>query len=232
MRSAARPPEVRRRGVALQVVTVMGADPRAVRKNLLLSATIKVGALRAPVRIRNLSESGAMIDGAALPEAGTALVLRRLEVEIGARAVWRRAGRCGITFDGTVSVEDWVSGIRPPYRSPDSDAAHVEEIETGIPGGAKLLPENGPASNVQIDSELIERRIAEELVYVGRLLDAVGEEFTNDPIILQRHDRALQNIHAASQILAHLGTIVTSDDRTAAVNAVTLRELRARLLRK
>ncbi len=171
-----------------------------------------------------------MIDGADLPEAGTPLVLRRLEVEIGAMAVWRRAGRCGIRFDGTVSVEEWVSGIRPPYRSPDSDVAHVEEIETGIRNGAKLLPENSPASNV--DSEVVERRIAEELVFVGRLLDAVGEEFTNDPIILQRHGRALQNIHAASQILAHLGTIVASDDRTAAVDAVTLRELRARLLRK
>jgi len=50
---------------------------RLPRKNLLLGATIEAGALSAPVRIRNLSETGALIDGAALPD---------LEGEPGARA--------------------------------------------------------------------------------------------------------------------------------------------------
>jgi hypothetical protein len=210
----------------------MTEHPRATRKNLLLSATIEAGDLRAPVRIRNLSENGALIDGAALPEAGTALVLRRLEVEIGAMSVWRKDGRCGIRFDGTISVDEWVSGVRQPSQSPHSGQARVDLIQAAIRSGASVPLENRPASNVPINPENLERRIAEELSYVGRLLDAIGEEFTNDPIILQRHGRALQDFDAACQMLAQLGAIVASDDRAAAVDAVPLQELRARLLRK
>ena len=85
---------------------------RSPRKNLLLSATIEAGHLKAPVRIRNLSETGAMLDGAALPDVGTSFTLRRLEIEIGATVVWASSGRCGVAFDGKVSVEDWVAGVR------------------------------------------------------------------------------------------------------------------------
>src|SRR5207244_4552334 len=88
---------------------------RLPRKNLLLSATIEAGTLNAPVRIRNLSESGAMLDGTALPESGVRLVLRRSAIEVPATAIWRTGGRCGIKFDDTaVSVDEWVSGTRAP----------------------------------------------------------------------------------------------------------------------
>ncbi|HWU72845.1 MAG TPA: hypothetical protein VN137_05135, partial [Sphingomonas sp.] len=46
------------------------ARARAPRKNLLLTATIRSQGVTAPVRIRNLSEKGAMVDGQALPEPG------------------------------------------------------------------------------------------------------------------------------------------------------------------
>ena len=65
-----------------------------------------------------------------------------------------------------------------------------------------------------------------------RLLDSVGDDLTDDPIILQRHGKALQNFDIACQILTHLGAIVGARDRGAAVNAVAMEELRARLLRK
>lgn len=210
----------------------MDENPRAPRKNLLLSATIEAGRLRAPVRIRNLSETGAMIDGAVLPEVGTALLLRRLEVEIGATAVWRSDGRCGITFDGTVSVDEWISGVRQSFRPASSGQPRVDGIQAAIRSGTSLPVEDAPASDDPIDPEGLERRIAEELAYVCRLLGAVGEELADDPIILQRRGRALQNFDAACQILAHLGAIVASGDRAAAVDAVTLEELRTRLLGK
>ena len=205
---------------------------RASRKNLLLSATIEAGALKAPVRIRNLSESGAMIDGAALPEVGTALTLRRLEVEIGAVAVWRASGRCGIRFDGKASVDEWVSGVRRPHGAEERSQARVDEIQAAIrSGGSSPAPEN-PTSAGPIDAGRLNDRIVEEIAYVRRLLDAVGDELTDDPIILQRHGRALQNFDSACQILGHLGAILGSGDRSAAVDAVVMQELRARLLRK
>ena len=78
----------------------------------------------------------------------------------------------------------------------------------------------------------LEARIVEEIVYVRRLLDALGEEVADDPIVLQRHMQALQNLDRASQVLEHIGDILSASDRLAAAEAVKMQELRTRLLRK
>ena len=106
---------------------------RASRKNLL-TASIEAGALKAPVRIRNLSETGAMIDGAALPDIGTVLTLRRLEV-VRAVVVWSATGRCGIRFDGVAAVEDWVAGVRQA-RPAERSQARVDAIQAAVRRGA------------------------------------------------------------------------------------------------
>ena len=206
-----------------------GARSRAPRKNLLLSASIEAGGLKAPVRIRNLSENGAMIDGAALPEVGSTLVLRRLEVEIGATTIWRSPGRCGIKFDGNVSVEEWIAGVR--QLSFGTGQARVDAIQAAIRGGAQLPPES-QANSPPVDLVALESRIAEEIGYARRLLDQVGDQLTDDPVILQRHGRSLQTFDEACQILDHLGRILVAPNPAAAVEAVTMEELRARLLRK
>jgi hypothetical protein len=198
----------------------------------MLSASIEAGALKGQVRIRNLSESGAMIDGAALPEVGTALILRRLELEIGAMTVWRAPGRCGIRFDGTAAVDEWVAGLRRSPRPADRGQARVDAIQSAIRRAAPLPSADVPTSRIPLDSDELESRIAEELAYVGRLLDAVGDELTENPVILQRNGRALQNFDAARQILVHLSAILGSKDRGAAVDAVTMHELRSRLVRR
>lgn len=203
--------------------------PRPPRKNLLLSASIEAGGLKAPVRIRNLSEGGAMIDGTALPEVGTPLVLRRLEVEIGATTVWRAPGRCGMKFEGCVSVEEWVAGVR--RLSFGMGQARVDAIQAAIRSGA-LLPAESEEADPPADLPAVESRIAEEIAYARRLLDKVGDELTDDPIILQRHGHSLQSFDEACQILDHLGTILRAPDPAAAIDAVTMQELRARLLRK
>ncbi|GAA0315338.1 hypothetical protein GCM10009087_27230 [Sphingomonas oligophenolica] len=208
----------------------LGAEmrPRAPRKNLLLSASIEACGLKAPVRIRNLSEGGAMIDGTVLPGVGTPLILRRMELEIGGKTVWQADGRCGIKFDGTTMIDEWVTGVRRPLMG----QARVDAIQAAIRNGDSLPLPDGPAAGAPVDAGVLESRIAEELGYVGRLLESVGDDLTDDPIILQRHDRALQKFDAACQIVAHLGAIIAAGDRVAAVNAVTMEEMRARLLRK
>ena len=205
--------------------------PRASRKNLLLSATIEAGALKADVRIRNLSESGAMIEGAALPDVGSPLTLRRSEIEIGALVVWRATGRCGIRFDGIASVEEWVGGVRRP-SNPLGGQARVDAVQAALRRGDVLPSDADPAPRVRIDAETLDRRIADELAYVRRLLDVVGDELTEDPIILQRHNRALQNFDVACQILTELGAILIATDPAVAIEAVTMQDLRSRLLRK
>lgn len=205
--------------------------PRSPRKNLLLSATIEAGALKAPVRIRNMSETGAMLDGPALPDTGTSLMLRRLQVEIGALVVWNAAGRCGVAFDGKVSVDEWVAGVRQIPRLGSSGQARVDAIQSALRSGDQLAVEP-TAPTLPVGADELDSRIAEEIDHARRLLEDVGDELTDDPVLLQRHADALQRFDIACQIISHLGAVIGAPDRMAAIEGVTMLELKSRLLRK
>jgi hypothetical protein len=205
---------------------------RAPRTNLLLAATIEAGAIKTPVRIRNMSESGAMIEGAAFPAIGATLILRRLEVGIGGTVIWRAAGRCGIRFDGQAVVADWVAGVARNPGVFDTGQARVDAIQAAIRTGQPIPAGTDPKPSATGSTKDLDHRLAEELAYVRRLLDGVGGELSDDGIILQRHARMLQSFDVACQILEHLQTILSAPDRAEAVKAVTMQDLRARLLRK
>ena len=204
---------------------------RPPRKNLLLAASIEAEGLKVQVRIRNLSESGAMIDGSALPRIGTSLRLRRTEIEVGARVVWQSEGRCGVAFDASaITVEEWVSGKRAANFSGFSGQARVDAIQEAVRGGA-LLPAEAPAPDPAVDLANLGARLVEEIHHVRELLDSLGEQLTDDPHVIATHMASLQNLDRASQILDHLGTILGAEDPAAAVDAVAMQELRARLMR-
>ncbi|MBC9032348.1 PilZ domain-containing protein [Sphingomonas sp. JC676] len=207
--------------------------PRASRKNLLLGATIEAGSLKAPVRLRNLSTTGAMLEGSTLPDPGVKLVLQRSDIRVGAIVVWRVQGRCGVRFDdASASVDEWVAGVRAPSFNGQQGQARVDAIQNAVRNG-EALPVDAPvAASAGLSGAELEARIVEEIVYVRRLLDALGEEVADDPIVLQRHMQALQNLDRASQVLEHIGAILSAPDRLAAAEAVKMHELRTRLLRK
>ena len=210
-----------------------GQRERMPRKNLMLAASIESAGMRVPVRIRNLSESGAMLDGAALPEAGAAVMLLRADIQVAAIVVWRETGRCGIRFDNiAASVDEWITGKRAASFNGQRGQARVDAIQTAVRAGSALPPEPGLAAAKALQPGELEQRISEEIVYVQRLIDALGEELVEDPVMLQRHSRLLQNLDRASQVLAHLGTVLAAEDRAAAAQDVAMQDLRERLLRK
>ena len=207
---------------------------RAPRKNLMLSASIESETLDAPVRIRNLSETGAMIDGAALPVVGSRVVLHRAELSAAATVVWREGGRCGLRFEQVAaSVDEWVAGKREAqgYALP-AGQARVDAIQRAVRSGAALPHEPAAATGAGLSATQLEARIAEEIGAVQRLIDGLDEELAEDPVVLQRHMEAIQALDRASQILTHLAAVLGAEDRLAAARAVTMQELRERLLRK
>lgn len=211
-----------------------GTQPRPPRKNLMLAASIECGGTRAQVRIRNLSETGAMLDGATLPNPGAALILTRAEIQVGATVVWREGGRCGVHFDSVAAtVDEWITGKRPPAFDGKHGQARVDAIQDAVRAGTPLVAESppAPAGGPGAAGEL-DRRIAEEVIHVQRLIDALGEELVEDPVMLQRHSRVLQNLDRASQILEHLGNVLGASDRVDAAQQVAMQDLRERLLRK
>lgn len=205
-------------------------QPRAPRTNLLLAATIE-GDVAGPVRIRNLSESGALIEGQLLPQVGERLTLRRAALAVGATVMWRGAGKCGVQFDRRVAIAHWAKGISTPRDQAQVDAMQAA-VRAGLsspaPGAEQVTADAAPAAA----SGMLEQRVAEELGYIARLIETIGDDLADEPAVIHRHPATLQNFDLATQILKHLAAVLTAEDRAKAIGEIGMADLRARLTRR
>src|SRR5687768_12019581 len=82
-------------------------DKRSVqhRSRVMLAGTIVTSDFSAEVRIRNLSRSGALIEGDAMPEAGTIVEVLRNFHSVRAQVVWSKPKSCGVKFAEPVVIE-------------------------------------------------------------------------------------------------------------------------------
>lgn len=89
------------------------------RSNVLLAATIEVSGAAIPVKLRNLSTEGALIEGDQLPVEGSAVLFRRNELSVKSRVAWVLGKQAGVAFTRPIPQEDVLRNIpRPRYRSP------------------------------------------------------------------------------------------------------------------
>ncbi len=210
-------------------------DRVAPRTNLLLAATAEVGGRSLPIRIRNLSETGALIEGAGLPEAGMPLILMRGDLQVAATVAWAAGSRRGVRFGGPTPVTEWTggkprtidcTGLRDQRRV---DAIQAEARADPVTGRA-LRSSEGPATNPV--SQDLDARLADELGYVQRLLEGLGDELIADLLLIQRHGKSLQSLDLVGQILGHVAAILRAEDKAAVVEDIGMEDLRARLKRK
>lgn len=92
-------------------------------------------------------------------------------------------------------------------------------------------PPPTPAALIPTDDPL-RLRIAEELEYAQRMLDAMGDKLSADGLLVARHLTALQSIDIVAQMLGHIADVVRSSDPAAAVERIGMDDLRGRLIRK
>lgn len=81
------------------------------RSNVFLSASLLVDATSVPVRVRNMSRRGALLDGSSLPESGAKVRLVRGELTAEGNIAWHRDGQAGIRFAGEIDVGSWVKKV-------------------------------------------------------------------------------------------------------------------------
>jgi hypothetical protein len=81
------------------------------RSNVFLTANLRADAGSFVVRVRNISERGAMVDGIELPTKGSAVRFDRASLSIGGTVVWHAGNVRGIRFDTEIDVEQWVKRI-------------------------------------------------------------------------------------------------------------------------
>jgi hypothetical protein len=91
-------------------------------------------------------------------------------------------------------------------------------------------PPPRPPALISTDDPL-RLRLAEELEYVRRMLDQMGDALSADPMVVGRHMTSLQTVDIVGQILGHVANVTRSSDPSGAVDLIGMCELKARLTR-
>ena len=87
------------------------------------------------------------------------------------------------------------------------------------------------SDEIEETSDVLHRRLGEELQSARKMLDVTGDELSDDPIAVARHLIVLQSLDIVGQMLNHISTVIRSSDPKAAVERIGMCELKARLSR-
>jgi hypothetical protein len=170
--------------------SAIDCDRDNARSNLFVLARISSDEVSGPVRIRNLSSTGALIEGAALPPEESAIRLTRARHTVSGRVIWSRNNRAGIGFDCTISVAEWLpSGTRATGQQ------RIDEIVHACKGGAA----GKGAAKLPGDPDF-----AETMMEMSRSLSRSAETLLNDPLVFNRHSTAIQTVDVTAQKLSEL----------------------------
>ena len=126
----------------------------------------------------------------------------------------------------------WTKAARIAAGHVDHDVIHAD-----FGGEQKARPsirrEPPPTTKSATPTEdQLRLRLAEELEYARRMLNSMGDELSSDGLIVSRHLAELQTIDIVCQMLGHIASVVRSSDPPAAVDAIGMGELKARLMRR
>ncbi|HEX8300616.1 hypothetical protein [Sphingomonas sp.] len=104
-------------------------------------------------------------------------------------------------------------------------------IRSGQAGERRPLFKPPPAAP-QRSRNLLDQRLAEELEFVRRRLDAIGSIVANEPSLLMRHAASLQDLDHIDQTLGHIAKVIDAEDKLAAAERISLGDLKSRLQRR
>ena len=160
----------------------------------------------APVTIRNMSLAGALLSAAAVPEEGQDVSLVRGSLTVQARVVWAVAGRCGIRFSSVISIPDWLAPLD------NQEQTRIDEAVALIKAGVVPLEIAGRELSPQSQNKSRFKTISEDLARVGRLVEAVADQFASDPAVVSRHADMLQSLEIASQSISGIANSLETED--------------------
>lgn len=176
------------------------ADPRT---SIYLAAALYTDGCSSPVKIRNLSATGALLEGAVIPRTGSLVQLVRGTLIAHGLVAWTTDKRCGLKFSGRVDVQSWRAAPT------NVEQLRVDEVVKLVKAGAVPLPVPPLGQTKQSDRTTLEDPDpAGDLRQISELLDKLGEELAGDPEVVTKHGPALQNIDIAMQMISALEAIM------------------------
>lgn len=165
------------------------AEPRT---NLFVAAMIATDTMSGPVRLRNISPSGAKVEAAELPEIGARVRLRRGTLSASGVVGWRNGKAMGLRFDRPTDVQLWLPAGQ-------SSQQQVDSVVKAIKQGRSPVSTPAPARNSE----------SYELLSIADLLDGLGDALSQDPDVVAKYFAKLQVLDIATQKLRQIGSRAT-----------------------
>lgn len=182
------------------------------------------GDLTRDVVVRNLSETGALIEGKDLPRVGIVHLVRG-DLRVQARILRCEGRQRGLHFHERIQLPHWLPHIAARVLVEASDdTRRLGDRRAAAPG--RRATDVGPIVNLPLH-----RRMAEELALLERQFGQTLDAFADDPAIVMRHSKALTRLESAQQLLRSFAAILTADDPEGEAYKLSMEEVRRRLLR-
>ena len=103
------------------------------RSNVLMSASLELSGTSMPVKLRNLSADGALVEGEKLPVEGASLLFRKGDLSMPGTVAWVKGRQAGVSFAQKLNPDQLLRHVpaprprvTPSFRRP----------------GLKILPDN------------------------------------------------------------------------------------------
>lgn len=95
------------------------------RSNVLMSASLELSGTSVPVKLRNLSAEGALVEGDKLPVEGASLLFRKGDLSIVGTVAWVKGRQAGVSFAQKLDPEQLLrhvpaprARVNPTFRRP------------------------------------------------------------------------------------------------------------------
>lgn len=167
---------------------------------MFVLASMAAETVSGPVKIRNMSPDGALIEGAALPRLGEQLSLRRGELAATGRVIWCEGGRAGLRFDHYVDVAAWL-----PVGSPQQQ---VDQAFHAIKNGLTNVVPLPVAPVAPVRTSPIGKS---DLLDAATALETLADALAQDAGVVASHSTRLQTLDIAAQLLRRCAISIATD---------------------
>ena len=145
------------------------------RSNVFLTAVLDIGTTSYPVRVRNLSIFGALLEGDALPSDGAKVLLKRGSLRAEGTIAWQSERHCGVRLDGLIRVDEWIRRAGPAGQQQIDSL--IAQFRNGTPDPCRLTmlsPAGVQDTLDRIGAELL--KICERIAGLSNMSVELAEE--------------------------------------------------------
>ena len=100
--------------VDLMDETSQSQNRKSRRSNVLMTASLELSGTSVPVKLRNLSADGALVQGDKLPVEGSSLLFRKGDLSMAGQVAWVKGRQAGISFEHKLNPDQLLRHVPSP----------------------------------------------------------------------------------------------------------------------